>query len=126
MSVTLPTLNTIYDPAGEENTANEAINLSQVFKKINSDKGIKSINIIATEYCKSMLGKVVDTDKKGPSINLFIGKIVVYKAETIPMFHKKMRYKLYSTTNGKIDHNDKDISNDTLNIRKLGVVVDYN
>ena len=126
MSVTLPTLNTIYDPAGPNNTSNAYITLSQVFKKINSDKGIKSINIVATKYCKSLLGNIVNTTVKGNSVNLFLGKIVVYKAETIPMFHKKMRYKLYSSTNGKIDHNDTDISNDALNIRKLGVVVDYN
>ena len=122
-SVNLPTLNFTYDPYNSIDMIT-TINLSQIFKKINSDKAIKSISITATDKFKEFLTQTVE-QVKGSHINLFIGKIVLYKAETIPMFHEMMRFKLYSTTNGKIDHSEADVINDSINIRKIGTIVDY-
>lgn len=121
-SVNIPTLNSIYTPYGTTQMI-DTILLNQIFKKINSDKSIKSISITATDKFKTMMNKTVDTNSKGDHINLFIGKIVLYKAETIPMFHEMMRFKLYSTTNGEIDHTA--VANDGINIRKIGTIVDY-
>lgn len=125
-SVNIPTLNSVYHPKGDSNSAVKTINLSQIFKKINSNKSIKSISITATDHFTNFLNQVVDKNAKGDCINLFLGKIVLYKAETIPMFHQIMRFKLYSTTNGKIDHTSQDIVRDSINIRKIGTIVDYN
>ena len=36
-----------------------------------------------------------------------------------------MRFKFYSTTNGEIDHHGKQVSTDTISIRKIGAVLDY-
>lgn len=123
VSVNLPTLNTIYEPKSSENI-NYSINLSQIFKKINSDKEIKSINFVVTDYFAKFMSETISS-QKGNWMSLFIGKIVLYKAETIPMFHNTMRLKLYSATNGEIDHQEQDITNESINIRKIGTVVDY-
>ena len=66
-----------------------------------------------------------DANKKKPAINLFLGKIVLYKARTIPIYHNKMRFKFYSTTDGEIDHYEKGITSDNIAIRKIGSVLDY-
>ena len=41
----------------------------------------------------------------------------MYKARTIPMFHKKMRFKFYDK-NASEEHKD-------IMIRKIGAVLDY-
>ena len=57
-------------------------------------------------------------------INMFLGKIVFYKARTIPIFHHKMRYKFYNLLEDEIQTN-KDNTDDSISIRKIGVVCDY-
>ena len=123
VTVNLPTLNTVYDPINGDKAV-ETINLSKIFKKINSDKPIKSINIVATKHFKDMLKDIV-AGEKGNHVNIFLGKIVVYKAETIPMFHNKMRFKLYSVTNGEINHSTETKTSKSISVRKIGTVVDY-
>ena len=59
------------------------------------------------------------------AINLFLGKIVLYRARTIPIYHNKIRFKFYSTTNGEIDHYTDEVTEETINIRKIGAVLDY-
>ena len=122
-SINLPTLNSIYYPIQSE----QKINLNQIFKKIDiEDKEIKSISISVTEHFSDMINKVIDTENK-TGINLFIGKIVLYRARTIPIYHKKMRFKFYNSVDGEIKHyNDEDIDSDVFSIRKIGAILDYN
>ena len=116
--IDIPTLNYIWIP-NKEGT----ISLTQVFKKIESlDTEIKSLSISTTEnftkYTKKILGNVSEQDSAYKRyINVFIGKIVMYKARTIPMFHKKMRFKFYDK-NASEEHKD-------IMIRKIGAVLDY-
>lgn len=119
-SVNLPTMNSIYYPT---NSGTE-INLSQVFKKLDlGDEQIKSISITITPFFKEALGKIITSSK--PAINLFIGKIVLYRARTIPIYHNKMRFKFYSVSDGKIQHLNEDLDDETISIRKIGAVLDY-
>ena len=122
-TLNIPTINTVYNPNGGGSVI-KYINLSQIFKKINTDKEIKSISITATEHFVKFMTNIISTDK-GNHMNLFIGKIVLYRAETIPMFHKMMRYKLYSATDGNIDHATADVIKDSISIRKIGTIIDY-
>ena len=142
VSLNVPTINCIFDPM-----EGNKISLTQIFKKINSDKQINSIVIKTTKRFSQMtdaiLGDLSTTttettngtetqnneatnEDKKETINIFIGKIVLYKAETIPMLHKKMRFKFYSTVNGEIEHRDEAITPETISIRKIGSVLDYN
>ena len=121
-SVNLPTMNSIYYP----NKSEKAINLSQVFKKFEGeDIEIKSISISTTSSFSDLVNSVVNESK--PAINLFIGKIVLYRARTIPIYHNKMRFKFYCSSNGEIDRYGQKIIEDdeTINIRKVGAVLDY-
>ena len=119
-SVNLPTMNSIYYP----NSSQGNINLSQVFKKFNvEDVEIKSISISTTSHFFEFVGDVVNKTK--PAINLFIGKIILYKARTIPIYHNKMRFKFYSTVNGEIQHYGEQMSEESIAIRKIGAVLDY-
>ncbi|MBO5180157.1 MAG: hypothetical protein J6B87_07435 [Clostridia bacterium] len=121
MSLNIPALNGIYHPYSSK----EVINLTQIFKKIKSDESIKSISFSTTNKYADLINQTVDSSK--PKVNLFVGKIVLYKAETIPMFHKKIRFKMYLTEDGEILYDkDKKASNDTIGIRKIGAVLDYN
>ena len=121
MSLNIPTLNGIYHPY----SSHEVINLSQIFKKINSDKSIKSISFVTTDKYNDLINQTVASTK--PKVNLFVGKIVLYKAETIPMFHKKIRFKMYLTEDGEILYDkDRKTTNETIGIRKIGAVLDYN
>lgn len=116
--IDIPTLNYIWVP-NKEGT----ISLAQVFKKIETlDEEIKSLSISTTEnfkkYASKILGDVAENDKTHKKyINVFVGKIVMYKARTIPMFHKKMRFKFYDK-NASEEHKD-------IMIRKIGAVLDY-
>ena len=121
MKLNIPTLNGIYHPY----SSHEVINLSQIFKKINSDTNIKSIGFYTTNKYNDLIKQTVASNK--PRVNLFVGKIVLYKAETIPMFHKKIRFKMYLTEDGEILYDkDKEVTNETIGIRKIGAVLDYN
>lgn len=120
VSVNIPTMNSIYYP----NTSGEKINLSQIFKKIDiEEEQIKSISISITDNFQYTMEKLVKEEK--PSINLFIGKIVLYRARTIPMYHNKMRFKFYCTNNGNIEHYGRKQTIDSIHIRKIGTVLDY-
>lgn len=121
-SVNLPTFNSIYYP----NQSLGTINLSQIFKKLNisDDEEINSISIETTPYFQEFMKDLLDENTKS-AINLFLGKIVLYRARTIPIYHNKMRFKFYSTTNGEIDHYTDEVTNETINIRKIGAVLDY-
>ena len=122
-SLNLPTLNTIFSPIDGEWTGK--INLSQVFKKIDSEEKVQSISISAAGQFWTFVEKT--TDKRKPAINLFLGKIVLYRARTIPIYHNKLRFKFYSTTDGKIDYTDDgDFADENeIEIRKIGAVLDY-
>lgn len=123
-SINIPTLNYIWTPNKECN-----VELSQVFKKIeNLDIEVQSLSISTTNKFKHYLNSTLGTNKT--RINIFIGKIVMYKAETIPMFHKKMRYKFYDKNYDVIDYgsnvvNVKNDINSMIMIRKIGAVLDY-
>lgn len=127
-SVDIPTLNYIYIP-----NKVGTINLSQVFKKIeNLDVDVKSLSISTTPKFKYFLQQTLGKDKK--HVNIFIGKIVMYKARTIPMFHKKMRFKFYDKNfsdniggyeSGKIYLDPHIDDTSTIMIRKIGAVLDY-
>lgn len=121
ISVNIPTLNTIFYPR----TGDGTINLSQIFKRFDiDDEQIKSISITCTPYFQSFMNETLTTDK--PTVNLFVGKIVLYKAKTIPIYHNKMRYKFYNTTNGEIDHEGaQKAKENSFSIRKIGAVLDY-
>ena len=125
-SVNIPTLNYIYYP----NTNGKTIPLSQVFKKIDTlDTTIKSISITATDkFYSYMKGMFYDKTNKNwdkkPMINIFIGKVVLYKAETIPIFHKKMRFKFYNTDKDGLTTKNT-ITEEDIQIRKIGAVLDY-
>ena len=125
-SVNLPTMNTIYDPvASGVNDKTSPINLSQIFKKFNSEETqIKSISISTTPHFYTFMDDIIDEASK-PSINLFIGKIVLYKARTIPIYHNKMRYKFYATENGEIIHAGQENVKNNISIRKIGTILDY-
>ena len=132
-SVNLPTMNTIYDPVASGSTNKSSpINLSQIFKKFDSkDKKIKSISISTTKYFYTFMQKIlVETDSSQKTcvkamVNLFIGKIVLYKARTIPIYHNKMRYKFYATEDGEIIHAGQNKVKENIAIRKIGAVLDY-
>lgn len=126
-SVDIPTLNYIYIP-NKQGT----INLSQVFKKIeNLDVDVKSLSISTTPKFKYFLQRTLGTDKT--QVNIFIGKIVMYKARTIPMFHKKMRFKFYDKNYSNqiggyqqgVSYITPAIDNSIIMIRKIGAVLDY-
>ena len=98
-SVNLPTLSNVFYPT----TSGSNININKIFKKFNpEEKEIKSISISLTPYFFDNVDKVVKASK--PAINLFIGKIVLYRARTIPIYHDSMRFKFYHVENGKIKH----------------------
>lgn len=125
-SINIPTLNYVYYP----NTSGATIGLSQVFKKIKDlDTPIKSISISATnKFYQYMKGMFYDETNKNwakkPMINIFIGKIVLYKAETIPIFHRRMRFKFYNTDKDGLNTTSSITEND-ISIRKIGAVLDY-
>lgn len=126
--VDIPTLNYIY-VANKQGT----IPLTQVFKKIDAlDADIKSISISTTsnfkEYANKILGTPTDSndDKNYKKyINVFIGKIVLYKARTIPMFHKKMRFKFYDKNSSNMSASKDSKGVTDIMIRKIGAVLDY-
>lgn len=140
-SLNIPTLNTVYYPLISDaiagtmpktttntnetttTTYTHAINLSQIFKKINSDEKIKSISISVTKHFENNMSKILNTEKT--RVNLFLGNIVLYKAETIPIFHSKMRFKFYSTSDGEINVHTENTPQDVISIRKIGAVLDY-
>lgn len=116
-SLKIPTLNTIHDPVKSTVTTNKDdgyVFLTEIFKKIKKDITIKSISIRATSRFKTYMKKI--RPSTSTSISLYIGKIVLYKAESIPMFHKKMRYKIYNNNVNNILSSG---------IRKVGCVIEY-
>lgn len=130
-SINIPTLNYVYYPNNYTPDTNKitTIPLSQVYKKIETmNTEIKSISISATNKFNSYMNGMFYDDStskwKRPMINIFIGKIVLYKAETIPIFHKKMRFKFYNTTKDGLK-TDTQISREDISIRKIGAVLDY-
>lgn len=117
-SLRIPTLNTIHDPVSStitQNKDNGFVKFSQIFKKISKDISIKSISIRATTRFKEYMKQIRVKDSSG-YISLYIGKIVLYKAETIPIFHKNMRFKIYNNDMG---------SSVNAGIRKVGCVLEY-
>lgn len=119
-SINVPTFNTVYDPRVQLSK----IVLSDIIAKMDAgDEKIRSVSISTTKNFKNHMDKVVADD--APSINLFLGIITIYRAETIPMFHKKLRYKFYATENGEILTTLSD-ADEGIEIRKIGAVLDYN
>ena len=125
-SIYLPSLNYIFYP--NDTTPNDKglvkIGLSKIFKKIEKeDNQIKSVSIVATDKFRTYMDTIFPNGQK-KIINMFLGKIVFYKARTIPIFHHKMRYKFYNLLEDEIQTN-KDNTDDSISIRKIGVVCDY-
>ena len=125
-SIYLPSLNYIFYP--NDTTPNDKglvkIGLSKIFKKIEKqDNQIKSVSIVATDKFRKYMNTIFPNGQK-KIINMFLGKIVFYKARTIPIFHHKMRYKFYNLLSDGIQTN-KDNTDDAISIRKIGVVCDY-
>ena len=61
--------------------------------------------------------KKIRVNSESEKISLYVGKIVLYKAESIPIFHKNMRFKLYN--------NNMNNSNTSAFVRKVGCVLEY-
>lgn len=118
-SINIPTLNTIHDPIASTATTGQDdgdVNFTQIFKKIKDDVSIKSISISTTEKFKKYMKEIRSTDTSG-YISLYVGKVVFYKAQTIPVFHPNMRFKIY---NENQENNAVRSS-----IRKIGGVLCY-
>lgn len=117
--VKLPSTNYIY-----YNTTGEAkINLIQVIKKLETSERFDKIALVATpkfkEYAKQLKTQANGQDWGfGNTIDLFIGNIILYQAETMPFFHPTMRMKFYFDDMTQLDRNNS-------GIRKIGVVIDY-
>lgn len=124
----IPTINNIYYPT----TANEFINLSQIFKKIKTTDRFDKIGLYATDKFKTYANKLKNVTEEtttsgttttttislGNKISLYIGKIALYKAKTIPMMHPIMRMKFY------FDEMDE-ITVEKSGIRKIGTIIEY-
>lgn len=123
-SLRIPTLNMIHNPATSTVTTNKDdgfVKFSQIFKKINQDINIKSISIRATTRFKEYMKEIRGSDNAG-YVSLYIGKIVLYKAETIPMLYKNIRLKIYDNNRfeGWVGRNVN-----LATIRKVGCVIEY-
>ena len=130
-SMDIPTLNYIHYPSkadvieqtekdGKTETITKYayVNLSQAYKKIkNLDVEVGSISLSCTENFKPYMTKLTENTNTNAYMFLYIGKIVLYKAETIPIFHKNLRFKIYNQ--------DSDSPAGAPSIRKIGVVLDY-
>lgn len=115
--IKLPTLNYVYYPV----TANNTINLSQVFKKIRTSDRFDKVVLYATPKFKDYAKQLKTDDKNavlGDKITLYIGNISLYRAKTIPIFHWVMRMKFY------LDDADA-VSKDKIGIRKIGTILNY-
>lgn len=127
--IRLPTNNYMYYAT----TAEGNIKLIQIFKKLETTERFDKIALVTTPKFVDYATKLrtikqtvndVETDVEvngiddNKSISLFVGKISLYQARTIPMFHPKMRMKFYFDRATQINR-------DSLGIRKVGVVADY-
>ena len=118
-SIRVPTLNTIHDPIKSTVTRDKDdgfVKFSQIFTKVREDVKIRSISIRAATRFKSYMKKI-RVNSESEKISLYVGKIVLYKAESIPIFHKNMRFKLYN--------NNMNNSNTSAFVRKVGCVLEY-
>lgn len=94
------------------------VNLSQAFKKIkNVETEVKSISISCTSNFKNFMYKLKENPSTTDAIHIYIGKITLYKAETIPIFHKNIRYKVYNQSTSD--------NADAPTLRKIGAVLNY-
>lgn len=134
-SMDIPTLNYIHYPTKADTTTTETVNneqvtktkygyvnFSQVYKKVkNLDTEVGSISISCTENFKAFMTKLGVKNKatapNDPIMFLYIGKIVLYKAKTIPIFHKNIRYKIYNQDSGN--------AAGAPSVRKIGAVLNY-
>lgn len=118
--IRLPTINHIY----YSTSANNSVNLSQVFKKIKTDERFDEIALYATNKFKTYAAKLKNVTTSSPAgalgstITLYVGNIVLYKAQSIPIMYPMMRMKFY------LDEVN-DISRDKIGIRKIGAVIEY-
>ena len=112
--IRLPTINHIFYPT----TANNIINLSQVFKKIKTSDRFDKIVLYATPKFKNYAGQLKQNIPNGDNITIYIGKISLYRAETIPIFHHIMRMKFYLDDATEIEKSKS-------SIRKVGAILDY-
>ena len=95
-----------------------AVNFSQIYKKISEDKEIQSLSITTTDKFKDYMNTIKNTQSTNinSAIHIFIKNITLYEAEHIPLFHPNMRMKIYSRSS------DGEAS---VNIRKIGAVLEY-
>ena len=63
------------------------------------------------------MAKLKDNTDANQKMHIYIGKIVLYKAETIPIFHKNIRYKIYNQSS--------DEKAAAPSLRKIGAILDY-
>lgn len=121
--IRLPTNNYIYYPT---NANTKAINLIDVFKKLETSERFDKLALVVTPKFLNYAQQLKTNDQKqklngiagNQSISLFIGNISLYQARTIPMFHPRMRMKFY------FDQATED-EREYITIRKVGVVADY-
>lgn len=119
--IKIPTLNYIYYPG---TTSGYMINLSQVIKKVKTTERFDKIVLYATDRFKNYAAKLTEglTTTTGitdaSKLSIYIKDICLYKAKTFPFLYPKMRMKIY------LDDVDE-ISQDQIEIRKLGAVIQY-
>lgn len=117
--VRLPTNNYVYYP----NSSQKAINLVQVFKKLETNEKFDKLQLYATSKFLTNAKQLKNNEELfgidgRTSISLFIGDISLYQARTIPMFHPRMRYKFY------FDQATSE-QREFMKIRKIGVVANF-
>lgn len=119
--IRIPSMNHLYYPI----TSNKRINLSQVVKKIKTTEKFDKIALYVTNRFKNYAYKLKTSGNKsggdldlGNTISLFIGNIVLYKAESFPMLYPLMRMKFY------LDEVNE-VTADQIGVRKIGAVIQY-
>lgn len=106
------------------------VNFSQIYKKINEEKNIKSVSIHTTNKFQDYMNTIRGTKKTdvlppsegiaAPCMHFFIKNMVLHEAEHIPLFHPNVRMKIYSKA---ADGSDTNV--EAVGIRKIGAIIEY-
>lgn len=98
------------------------VNFSQVYRKLNTDETIKSISLETTEkfrdFMRTIHGEVEEVEDMKKTLNVYIKNIMLYEAETMPIFHPNIRMKIYNKPRGEE-------TLDSPGVRKIGAVLTY-
>lgn len=118
--IRIPTINYIYYSTNSDNK----INLVQIIKKIKTTEKFDKIVLYATNKFRNYAGQLKNVTESntegtlGSDISIYIGKIMLYEAESFPLLHPMMRMKFYLD-----EANSSDL--DKIGIRKVGAVIQY-